>query len=196
MLLISRTESKLKDIAKEIKAKYPARDVKTLALDYSDGFDAAKREKVRRALAGLEVGVLANNVGMSYGFTKYYHELTEQETADLVALNTESTLFMTKLVLDGMVARRSGAVVNTSSAAGVQISPLLAGYSAAKGGIVAFSKSLHYELKPLGIDVQVQTPLWVATKLAKIRKTSLGVPSPEKWQAARRARRAPPRRAS
>lgn len=89
---------------------------------------------------------------------------------------------MTKIVLGdaagGMVARKRGAIVNTSSAAGTQISPLLAGYSAAKGGVVAFSRSLHYELKPKGIDVQVQTPLWVTTKLAKIRKTSLTVPSP------------------
>ena len=80
-----------------------------------------------------------------------------------------------------MVARKRGAIVNTSSAAGTQISPLLAGYSAAKGGIVAFSKSLHYELKAKNIDVQVQTPLWVTTKLAKIRKSSLTVPSPSTY---------------
>ena len=92
---------------------------------------------------------------------------------------------MTKLVLgdetQGMVARKRGAIVNTSSAAGVQPSPLLAGYAAAKGGIVQFTKSLACELKGLGIDVQVQTPLWVTTKLAKIRKTSLTVPSPSTY---------------
>ncbi|KAH8095338.1 3-oxo-behenoyl-CoA reductase [Aureococcus anophagefferens] len=132
--------------------------------------------------ADLDVGVLANNVGMSYPFTKYYHELTDAECAGLVALNTESTLFMTKIALGdesgGMIARKRGAIVNTSSAAGTQISPLLAGYSAAKGGVVAFSKSLHHELAREGVAVQVQTPLWVTTKLAKIRKATLTVPSP------------------
>mmetsp|Transcript_17962 Transcript_17962/g.55247 ORF Transcript_17962/g.55247 Transcript_17962/m.55247 type:complete len:316 (-) Transcript_17962:46-993(-) len=182
VVLISRTKSKLDAAAQQIKEACPGRDVKVLALDFSGGFDAGKRAAVAKALAGLDVGILANNVGMSYPFTKYYHELTDAECADLVALNTESTLFMTKLVLGdesaGMIARKRGAIVNTSSAAGTQISPLLAGYSAAKGGIVAFTKSLHYELKPKHIDVQVQTPLWVTTKLAKIRKTSLTVPSP------------------
>ena len=53
--------------------------------------------------------------------------------------------------------------------------------AAAKGGIVQFTKSLACELKGKGIDVQVQTPLWVTTKLAKIRKTSLTVPSPSTY---------------
>jgi 17beta-estradiol 17-dehydrogenase / very-long-chain 3-oxoacyl-CoA reductase len=118
--------------------------------------------------------------------------------AGLVEINVNSTTWMTKIVLgdadwegkpigDGMLKRRRGAIVNTSSAAGRQVSPLLAGYSGAKGFVVMFSKSLNAELAPKGIHVQVQTPLYVTTKLAKIRKTSLSVPSPEayvRWAAA------------
>ena len=145
VFLISRTESKLADVEAELKAKHPKREFRHLAVDYGGGFDAGKQAAVRAALKDLDVGVLANNVGMSYPFTKYYHELTDAECAGLVALNTESTLFMTKIALGdesgGMIARKRGAIVNTSSAAGTQISPLLAGYSAAKGGVVAFSKS-------------------------------------------------------
>ena len=184
VVLISRTQSKLDEAANEIGEKYNV-ETKTVSVDFGGGFDKTKQAKVAKALKGLDIGILANNVGMSYPFTKYYHELTDDECADLVSLNTESTLFMTKLVLgdetQGMVARKRGAIVNTSSAAGVQPSPLLAGYAAAKGGIVQFTKSLACELKGLGIDVQVQTPLWVTTKLAKIRKTSLTVPSPSTY---------------
>merc|ERR1719437_285560 len=90
---------------------------------------------------------------------------------------------MTRLVLgsedtEGMVKRRRGAIVNTSSGAGRTTSPLLAEYSAAKSFIEMFSKGLKAELASFGITVQVQAPLFVATKLAKIRKTSLTVPSP------------------
>ena len=184
VVLISRTQSKLDEAANEIGEKYNV-ETKTVSVDFGGGFDAAKQSKVAKALRGLDVGILANNVGMSYPFTKYYHELTDDECADLVSLNTESTLFMTKIVLgdeaQGMISRKRGAIVNTSSAAGVQPSPLLAGYAAAKGGIVQFTKSLACELKGKGIDVQVQTPLWVTTKLAKIRKTSLTVPSPSTY---------------
>ena len=184
VVLISRTQSKLDDAAKEIEEKFNV-ETKTISVDFGGGFDTTKQNKVAKALKGLDIGILANNVGMSYPFTKYYHELSDEECANLVSLNTESTLFMTKLVLgdetQGMVARKRGAIVNTSSAAGVQPSPFLAGYAAAKGGIVQFTKSLACELKGLGIDVQVQTPLWVTTKLAKIRKTSLTVPSPSTY---------------
>ncbi|KAH8070203.1 3-oxo-behenoyl-CoA reductase [Aureococcus anophagefferens] len=96
------------------------------------------RTERRRAAPDLDVGVLANNVGMSYPFTKYYHELTDAECAGLVALNTESTLFMTAL-------------------------------GGESGGMIAEARR-HRQ--------HVQTPLWVTTKLAKIRKATLTVPSP------------------
>merc|ERR1712217_698584 len=82
---------------------------------------------------------------------------------------------------EGMIKRRRGAIVNTSSGAGRTTSPLLAEYSAAKSFIEMFSKGLRAELAGFGITVQVQAPLFVATKLAKIRKTSLTVPSPSAY---------------
>ncbi|KAJ8599925.1 hypothetical protein CTAYLR_002869 [Chrysophaeum taylorii] len=185
VFLISRTEAKLVEVEAELKTRFGGSRFGHLAVDFSGGFDAGKEAAVVAALDTLDVGVLANNVGMSYPFTKYYHELTDAEARDLLALNVESTFVMTKLALGdetkGMIARKRGAIVNTSSAAGTQISPLLAGYSGAKGGIVMFSKSLAAELKPKGIDVQVQTPLFVTTKLAKIKRASLTVPSPSTY---------------
>merc|ERR1719463_448244 len=90
---------------------------------------------------------------------------------------------MTRIVLGdessgGMVQRCRGAIVNTSSGAGRAISPLLCEYSGAKSFIEMFSRGLRAELAAYNIDVQVQVPLYVTTKLAKIRKTSLTVPSP------------------
>merc|ERR1740121_3578493 len=97
---------------------------------------------------------------------------------------------MTRLVLGddshgddshGMIKRKRGAIVNTSSAAGRMTSPLLAEYSGAKAFIESFSKGLKAELAPFKIHVQCQAPLFVATKLAKIRKTSITVPSPQDY---------------
>merc|ERR1711870_124707 len=92
-------------------------------------------------------------------------------------------VWKTRLVLGdeskpGMIKRRRGAIVNTSSAAGRMTTPLLAEYSGAKGFIEMFSKGLKAELAPFNIHVQCQAPLFVATKMSKIRKTSLTVPSP------------------
>merc|ERR1712039_797719 len=128
-----------------------------LAIDYSN-FDEAARAAVRTKIADLDVGVLINNVGMSYPFTKYFHELKDDEIAGLVELNVNSTVWMTRLVLgtedtEGMVKRRRGAIVNTSSGAGRTTSPLLAEYSAAKSFIEMFSKGLKAELAAIGITV-------------------------------------------
>jgi len=192
VLVISRTEAKLIEIEKEIKEKYTRVRVDHLAIDYSN-FDEVARTFVKQKIEYLDVGVLINNVGMSYPFTKYFHELKDSEIAGLVELNVNSTVWMTRLVLgdestSGMVQRRRGAIVNTSSGAGRMTSPLLAEYSGAKAFIEMFSKGLKSELAAYNIHVQVQAPLFVATKLAKIRKTSLTVPSPAAYARAAVAR--------
>merc|ERR1719230_2254125 len=80
---------------------------------------------------------------MSYPFARYFHELRDEEVAGIVELNVNSTVWMTRIVLgdesSGMVQRRRGAIVNTSSGAGRATSPLLAEYSGAKSFIEMFS---------------------------------------------------------
>ena len=63
------------------------------------------------------VGVLVNNVGMSYPFAQWLHELSDDEVQALLSMNVESTTWMTRLVIPGMLKRKKGAVVNLSSAA-------------------------------------------------------------------------------
>lgn len=128
-------------------------------------------------LQGLEIGVLVNNVGISYEFTRFFHEIDDERVDQLMTMNCESTTWMTRIVLPGMLERKKGAIVNVSSAAGVAVSPLLAQYGAAKAYVAMFSKALNYELAPKGVHVQCQVPMWVTTKLAKIRKASLLVAS-------------------
>ena len=108
----------------------------------------------------------------------YFDELDDASVEDLISLNLNSTTWMTRLVLPGMISQKKGAIVNISSAAGVTTSPLLAQYSAAKSYVAMFSKALNAEYKSKGIHVQCQIPLFVATKLAKIQKASLTVASP------------------
>jgi 17beta-estradiol 17-dehydrogenase / very-long-chain 3-oxoacyl-CoA reductase len=59
------------------------------------------------------------------------------------------------------------------------VCPLLAQYAATKSYVESFTASMHEEYKSKGIHFQVQSPLFVSTKLAKIRKASLTVPSPK-----------------
>lgn len=181
VVLISRTLENLNAKAKELSEKYPKIQTKVLDIDYGK-FDDHAQGRVRALLSNLAtdggISTLVNNVGISYPFTKYFHELDDERVTQLIKINIDSTTYMTRLVLPHMLDARKGNIVNISSAAGVSTSPLLAQYGAAKSYVAMFSKAMNYELREKGIHVQCQVPMFVATKLAKIKRTSLFVPSP------------------
>lgn len=114
IVIISRSADKLQETAKELNEKYQNVQVKTIAIDFGS-FDEAAREKVASTLKGLDVGVLVNNVGISYPYTKYFHELDDERVTQLITLNIDSTTWMTRIVLPGMVERNRGAIVNVGS---------------------------------------------------------------------------------
>ena len=129
---MSRSLTKLNEVADELAAKYPTVSTKVVAVDFSN-FDAAAQGKVRSVVESLEVGTLINNVGMSYPYPTYFHELSHGDVQAMIALNVTSTTIMTHLVLPSMVQRKRGAIVCISSAASqLPANPLLAQYAAAK----------------------------------------------------------------
>uniref|UniRef100_A0A7S4IX45 Steroid dehydrogenase n=1 Tax=Odontella aurita TaxID=265563 RepID=A0A7S4IX45_9STRA len=180
VVLISRTEAKLQDLQKEINEKgYDGVETKYIVCDYSK-FDDKARENVSNEIKGLDIGVLVNNVGVSYRYPRFFHELADDEVANLMEMNVNSTTWMTKFVIGGMVERKRGAIVNISSASAMYTLPLLGQYAAAKSYVVAFSRALNAEYAKKGITVQCQIPFYVATKLAKMRK-AFSVPTPDEY---------------
>ena len=181
VLLISRTESKLQDVKKEIEAKYSGVEVSYLVCDYSK-FDKDAQDKVAKVVKDLEVGVLVNNVGVSYRYPMFFHELTDDEVQNLMTMNIDSTVWMTRMVLPGMLERKKGVIVNISSASAMFDLPLLAEYSGSKSFIEKFSRALNAEYQAKGITCQCQIPFYVATKLAKMRKSFM-VPTSNEYVA-------------
>jgi len=181
VVLISRTESKLKTVAEEIdnKGYKGVEKTKYVVCDYSK-FDEEARSGVNAVIKDLDVGLLINNVGMSYNYPKYFEELTEEEVTNLIEMNVSSVAYMTKMVIGGMAERRRGCVLNIASSAGLYTMPLLAEYSAAKGFVEKFSRGIAGEYAYKNITVQCQAPFYVATKLAKMRQ-SFTVPTPAQY---------------
>ncbi|KAF0734935.1 hypothetical protein AaE_009106, partial [Aphanomyces astaci] len=178
IVLISRTQSKLDEVAKEITTKYNTVSVKTLSVDYSNLTDESVAA-IRKVIADVgDVGVLVNNVGQSYDFPQYFHELSDESVASLVNMNIKSTFVMSKLVLPGMVERKRGAIVNCSSGSARIACPLLSEYSAVKKCIEQYTLGLAGEYAAKNISVQCHTPMFVTSKLSKIRHASFAVPSP------------------
>ncbi|KAA0024755.1 benzoate 1,2-dioxygenase electron transfer component BenC [Antrihabitans cavernicola] len=111
---------------------------------------------VRHALATYgRIDVLINNVGGAINF-KPFIEFTDSEIRAEIERSLMTTLYMARAVLPEMVGRRSGVIVNVSSAAtrGINRIP----YSAAKGGINALTASLALEYADDGIRVVATAP--------------------------------------
>ena len=185
ILLISRTQSKLATAAAEIAAAHGVQ-TDTLAIDFGATLPSSWVPLVASAVGPLDVGVLVNNVGLSYDHAEYYDALDDETVNALVAINVQATNHMTKAVLPGMKARRRGAVVCIGSAAATVApsGPLYAVYAGTKAYVDMFCRSLDLECSRWGVSVQNQAPAYVATKMSKIRKPTLDAPSPAVWAAA------------
>nr|AGT97388.1 17 beta-hydroxysteroid dehydrogenase 12 [Mytilus galloprovincialis] len=182
IILISRTKSKLEDCAKEIEQKFKVK-TKIIVADFSAGLQIY--DAIRSQLAGLDIGVLVNNVGMSYDFPMYFLEIPDREKKimDLLHVNITSVTMMTSVVLPEMVSRSRGVVINVASASGVNPCPLLTVYSASKAFVHYFSLCLEREYRDRGITVQSVLPYFVATKMSKVKKGSFWIPYPDQYAA-------------
>lgn len=143
--------------------------------------DITDRAQVDAAVAATEsqlgpVDVLVNNAGWDV-----FKPFTKTQPADwvkLIAINLTGALHMHHAVLPGMVARKSGRIVNIASDAARVGSSGEAVYAACKGGLVAFSKTIAREHARHGITVNVVCP--GPTNTALLAGVAEGAPNPEK----------------
>ena len=112
VVVISRTKTKVEEVKSAIEEKHGV-EVKAVVCDYSN-FDKAARTRISKELQGLDIGVLVNNVGVSYPFPQFFHELDDDAVANLIEININSTTWMTRIVLPGMIERKRGCIVNVS----------------------------------------------------------------------------------
>lgn len=100
--------------------------------------------------------VLVNNAGIA--MIKPFLDTDYKDWRRIMDVDLDGCFNVTREVVPGMVSRKKGAVVNVSSVWGVQGASCEVAYSAAKAGVIGFTKALAKELGPSGITVNAVAP--------------------------------------
>lgn len=130
-------------------------DIRPRRLDLTDA------ESIGPLLAGIEaeagrIDVLVNNAGII--FFKPVEAVTIEDWDRLLGVNLKGAFLCVKAVAPGMKARRSGAIINVSSNAGVVGDVDESTYCASKFGIEGLSRALAKEFAPYNVSVNIVTP--------------------------------------
>jgi len=138
------------------KAKASAEAVASEVRGRALVFDIADYQAANRALGDVGIDVLVNNAG--WDRFQNFVDMQPEDWEALIAVNLRGPLNMPRLILPQMLARGRGRIVNISSDAARVGSSGEAVYSACKGGIISFSKTLAREVARKGISVNVVCP--------------------------------------
>ncbi|XP_053321091.1 very-long-chain 3-oxoacyl-CoA reductase-B-like [Spea bombifrons] len=181
VVLISRTLEKLKKVAEEIERE-SGRKTKIIQADFTRGLELY--DSIEDGLQGLDIGILVNNVGMTYTEgSVLFLDVTDikKRTTDIINCNITSMIQMTRIVLPNMVKRKKGLIINLSSEAGTRPYPMMTLYSSTKVFMDFFSRCLNTEYGSQGITVQCVMPLLVSTNMTRRMETNLFVKTPESF---------------
>jgi NAD(P)-dependent dehydrogenase (short-subunit alcohol dehydrogenase family) len=143
-------------------AEAPVRALASELDIFGEACDAASWDAFREFHARVErkLGAVAGIVNCAGLWAPApYEEVDEQAFSETVRANLETAFVACRTVLPGMVARGAGSVVNFASTAGEygSVRPA-AHYAAAKGGVIALTKSLAREVSPAGVRVNAVSP--------------------------------------
>ncbi|MBI2305701.1 MAG: acetoacetyl-CoA reductase [Rhodocyclales bacterium] len=109
------------------------------------------------------VDVLVNNAGITRDMT--FKRMTKADWDAVIGTNLDSVFNMTKQVMDGMVERKWGRVINVASVNGQKGAFGQTNYSAAKAGMHGFTKALALEVAKAGVTVNTISPGYIGTKM-------------------------------
>ena len=125
-------------------------------------------EDCQRAVAEVEerfgpVEILVNNAGITRD--GFFHKMTPEQWSQVVSVNMDSLFNMTRQVIEGMRDRSFGRIVNISSINGQKGQAGQTNYSAAKAGMIGFTKALAMENARKGITVNCVAPGYINTEM-------------------------------
>ena len=185
ILLIGRSPEKLKKLATTLLGKHNI-EVEYIIHDFSVddqevvmNFKAVLEVKLNDLSERGGIGILINSVGVANRTPTLVHEMNPEDIRQMLFINNNGTMLMTRSVLPHMISRKSGAIITISSASCAHPSGLLSVYSATKAFGNQLTRSMYYEYKEYGIDTLSITPYYFVSNLFVRKEGSFLAPMPD-----------------
>jgi acetoacetyl-CoA reductase len=120
-------------------------------------------EEITKSLGPIDV--LVNNAGITRD--TMFHKMTPEQWSEVITTNLTSCFNMTRCVIDAMRERQYGRIINISSVNGQKGQVGQSNYSAAKAGVIGFTKALAQEAAARGVTVNAITPGYINTDMVQ-----------------------------
>ena len=154
LVIIARREDLLNKVAKEIMENFGVK-VSVMPKDLTEK-DSTLEIFKKLEKEGKEINVVVNNAG--FGAVGEFTELDYERQINMIDLNINSLVSLTRLFLPGMIKKNYGGILNVGSLAGFQPGPYASVYYATKAFVLSFTEGLKEELKGTNIKVSCLSP--------------------------------------
>ncbi len=133
-------------------------------------FDVSNKEQTDEVLGGWiesnkdkHIEVLVNNAGTRQD--NLFMWMTEEQWKGVISTSLDSFYYVTRLVINEMMVKKYGRIVNMASLSGLKGLPGQTNYSAAKAGLIGATKALAQEVARRGVTVNVVAPGFIKTDM-------------------------------
>jgi len=186
IILVARNEEKLARTKSLLEAEANVGEVMTVKIDLSDSsLENYERARDQIDPDNRDIGILINNAGTFPAKYMRFYRNDMEFLRSIVNVNVLATVYLTRLIMPGMVERGRGLIINVSSLLGSIPAPYMSVYGPTKSFVTSFSRMLQLEYSGHPIEIINMTTGPVHTKPFKdnslIERSGVLNPTPEDY---------------
>lgn len=151
VVLVARRKDRLQQLADEIEGNGGSATAMVADLVSQEGL-----EQTRTFIHENQLDLLINNAG--FGVYSPAIHVDEEQEQDMIQLNVNALVSLTRTALPQMIRRNSGGIIQIASTASFLSTPYMAGYGATKAFVLHYSEALAMELRGTGVTVTTVCP--------------------------------------